>query len=149
MMPSVLLKSSTPSRFFRSHFPPRSIASACGIFRATQSRSEKACSAVEIVFPPGAFITITPRRVASSTSTLSIPTPARPTTRSFDPAFNDRRGDLRLAAHDDPAEFRNDFHERRFAQAGLGRDFERAVARQFVDAALRNGIRDQNFREPS
>ncbi len=57
-----------------------------------------------------------------------------------------RRRDLGLAAHHDRAEIRDDFDERRFAQAGLGRDFERAVARQFVHAALRNGIRDQDFR---
>jgi hypothetical protein len=40
-----------------------------------------------MVFPPGAFNTTTPRRVAVSTSTLSTPTPARPTTRSLLPAF--------------------------------------------------------------
>ena len=44
--------------------------------------SEKACSAVEIVLPSGVFITMTPRAVAASTSTLSTPTPARPTTLS-------------------------------------------------------------------
>jgi hypothetical protein len=42
----------------------------------------KESSAVEIVLPPGVFITTTPRCVAASTSTLSMPTPARPTTRS-------------------------------------------------------------------
>jgi hypothetical protein len=42
-----------------------------------------ACSAVLIVFPAGVFITMTPRLVATSTSTLSTPTPARPTTFSF------------------------------------------------------------------
>ena len=35
------------------------------------------CSAVEIVFPPGVFITTIPRRVAAATSMLSTPTPAR------------------------------------------------------------------------
>src|SRR5437773_6349915 len=59
----------------------------CGIFRATQSKSENACSAVETVFPPGALRTTTPRWVAASTSTLSTPTPARPTTRRRVPAF--------------------------------------------------------------
>src|ERR1035441_10973658 len=39
-------------------------------------------SAVEMVLPPGVFITTTPRWVAASTSTLSTPTPARPTTRN-------------------------------------------------------------------
>ena len=37
------------------------MASACGILRATESKSENACSAVEMVLPPGAFITMTPR----------------------------------------------------------------------------------------
>src|SRR6266513_449292 len=85
--PSVLLYTSTPSKFFLSHFLPRMLASACGILRATESNSENACSAVETVFPPGALSTTIPRRVAVSTSTLSTPTPARPTTRSFAPAF--------------------------------------------------------------
>ena len=38
------------------------------------------CSAALIVFDCGAFTTITPRRVAASTSTLSTPMPARATT---------------------------------------------------------------------
>ena len=52
------------------------------MFRASASRSPIACSAAEIMFDPGAFATMTPRRVASSTSTLSTPVPARPTTFS-------------------------------------------------------------------
>src|SRR5438552_3001991 len=43
---------------------------------------EKVSSAVEIVLPPGVFMTTIPRWVALSTSTLSTPTPARPTIRS-------------------------------------------------------------------
>ena len=53
------------------------------MLRAIETISEKACSAVEMVFPPGVFITMMPRLVAASTSTLSTPTPARPTTLSF------------------------------------------------------------------
>src|SRR5439155_23818467 len=56
---------------------------ACGIFRASAINIENVSSAVEIVLPPGVFITTMPRCVAVSTSTLSTPTPARPTTRSF------------------------------------------------------------------
>ena len=41
---------------------------------------EKVNSAVEMVLPLGVFITTIPRWVAASTSTLSTPTPARPTT---------------------------------------------------------------------
>src|SRR3989442_15136204 len=44
---------------------------------------EKVNSAVEMVLPPGVFMTTIPRCVAASTSTLSTPTPARPTTRSL------------------------------------------------------------------
>ncbi len=36
-----------------------------------------------MVFPPGEFITSTPRRVAAWRSTLSTPTPARPMTLRF------------------------------------------------------------------
>src|SRR5580658_5149439 len=43
--------------------------------------SARVCSATLTLFPPGVFITRTPRCVAASTSILSIPTPARPTTR--------------------------------------------------------------------
>ena len=44
------------------------------------------CSAAESTLLCGALTTMTPRLVASSTSTLSTPTPARPTTCSFSPA---------------------------------------------------------------
>ena len=56
-----------------------------------------------------------------------------------------RGRDLRLTSHDDRTELGDDFHKRGFAQAGLGRDFERALARQFIRAALRNRISDQDF----
>ena len=39
------------------------------------------CSAVLTELPPGVFITTMPRRVASSTSMLSTPAPARPMAR--------------------------------------------------------------------
>ena len=58
-------------------------ACAAGILRANDSIIENVCSHVEIVLPPGVFITMMPRRVAASTSTLSTPTPARPITRNF------------------------------------------------------------------
>ena len=44
--------------------------------------SASACSAVVIELPKGVFMTMTPRRVASATSTLSTPMPARPITFS-------------------------------------------------------------------
>ena len=68
-------------RFF-SHFPARVERSAAGIWRASASISEIACSAVVTELPNGVFITTTPRWVAASTSILSTPMPARPTTLS-------------------------------------------------------------------
>ena len=55
-------------------------AAAWGTGRAPQRMWVKVSSAVAIVLPDGVFMTMTPRSVAASTSTLSIPTPARPTT---------------------------------------------------------------------
>jgi hypothetical protein len=45
-----------------------------------------ACSAAETMLDWGALTTMTPRRVAASTSTLSRPMPARPTTTRSVPA---------------------------------------------------------------
>ena len=77
----------------------RRLAEVCGPPRA---RSENACSAVETVFPPGAFNTMIPRRVAVSTSTLSTPTPARPTTRSSLRRVKISAVIFDLAAHNQP-----------------------------------------------
>jgi hypothetical protein len=58
------------------------LAAAWATGRAPQSRWVKVSSAVAMVLPEGVFITTTPRSVAASTSMLSTPTPARPTTLS-------------------------------------------------------------------
>ena len=58
-------------------------ACACGTLRASDSSMAKLNSAVVTVLPPGVFITTVPCCVAASMSTLSTPTPARPTTRNF------------------------------------------------------------------
>ncbi len=84
--PSVLLASSTPSQRDRSHRPSTRAAWAWGTLRAWASSSAIVCSAAEMMFDCGAFTTITPRRVAASTSTLSRPMPARPTTTRSAPA---------------------------------------------------------------
>ena len=60
--------------------PPRRSRSACGMLRACASSSAIVCSAADSTFDCGALTTITPRRVAAATSTLSRPMPARPTT---------------------------------------------------------------------
>ena len=52
------------------------------MLRASASNSAIVCSAAVITFDCGAFATTIPRLVATSTSTLSIPTPARPTARN-------------------------------------------------------------------
>ena len=66
-----------PVNLLRSHLPALRLSLALGTFRASDSISAIVCSAVEIVFPPGVFITTIPRRVAAATSMLSTPTPAR------------------------------------------------------------------------
>ena len=83
---SVLSRSSTPSHLLRSHLPCTSAACAWGTFRATANNIAIVCSAADTIFDSGALATITPRFVAASTSTLSKPTPARPTTMRSDPA---------------------------------------------------------------
>src|SRR4051812_38581237 len=82
-MPSVLSASSTPSQRARSQRPATSAACAWGMLRAWASSSARVCSAAEMMFDCGALTTITPRRVASSTSTLSSPIPARAITLRF------------------------------------------------------------------
>src|SRR5205823_5016436 len=81
--PIVLPASSTPSHRARSHAPAFSAPCACGMFRACASNRASVCSAALITLDWGAFTTITPRRVAASTSTLSSPIPARATTFRF------------------------------------------------------------------
>ncbi len=84
--PSTLPCSSTPSHFERSQRPATRALCACGMLRACASSRAMACSATERMFDVGALTTMTPRSVAASTSTLSSPTPARPTTASAVPA---------------------------------------------------------------
>ena len=74
--------SSIPWKRVRSHAPAVSAACAWGMLRACASTRPIVCSAAETMFDCGAFTTMIPRRVAASTSTLSRPIPARPTTLS-------------------------------------------------------------------
>ena len=57
------------------------LACACGMLRASASISATVCSAAATVLASGALATMIPRLDAAATSTLSTPTPARPTTR--------------------------------------------------------------------
>ena len=52
------------------------------MLRASASNSAIVCSAAVITLDCGALATTIPRLVAAATSTLSTPTPARPTARS-------------------------------------------------------------------
>ena len=52
------------------------------MFRDMASIRAIVCSAVEMVLPPGVFITTMPSRVAAWVSMLSTPTPARAMARS-------------------------------------------------------------------
>jgi hypothetical protein len=78
--PSVLPVNSTPMKRDFSHLPARVERSAAGISRASANSMAMACSAVVTALPLGVFMTTMPRRVAASTSILSTPMPARPTT---------------------------------------------------------------------
>src|SRR4051794_2202074 len=80
--PSVFSLSSTPLSFDRSQAPPVSDACAWGTLRASASNRAIVCSAAVITLDCGALATTIPRLVAASTSTLSTPTPARPTALS-------------------------------------------------------------------
>ena len=85
-MPRVLSASSTPSHLLRSHRPSLRAAWAWGTLRAWLSSRAMVCSAADRTLDCGALTTITPRAVAASTSTLSRPMPARPTTTRSLPA---------------------------------------------------------------
>ena len=71
------------------------------------------CSAAEMTVDSGAFATTIPRRVAASTSTLSIPTPARPMTfrraaRSMDAASSSVAERITIASNPAMIESRSD-----------------------------------------
>src|SRR5512137_819662 len=80
--PRVLPASSCPWNFFFSHLPALTLAVAASTLRESDRIIASASSATVVAEPPGVFITTTPRRVAAGRSTLSTPTPARPTTLS-------------------------------------------------------------------
>src|SRR5260370_10586182 len=79
MMPSVLLRTSTPRKRFFSHLPAFILLLAEGTCLASAISMAIVCSATAMILPVGEFTTMMPRRVAASISMLSTPTPARPT----------------------------------------------------------------------
>src|SRR3989442_8346150 len=83
-MPSVLPASSLLPTMRLAPQSPRRVVLSISRVRFTQaSMSISACSATAWEFEPGAWTTATPSRVAAGTSTVSRPTPCRPTTLSF------------------------------------------------------------------
>src|SRR5437016_10193988 len=83
-MPSVLPASSLLPTMRLAPQAPRRVGLSISRVRFTQaSMSISACSATAWEFEPGAWTTATPSRVAAGTSTVSRPTPCRPTTLSF------------------------------------------------------------------
>lgn len=81
--PRTFSLSSTPVYLERFHSPFLSAVLACGMLRAVATSRPQASSAAVTMLEVGALTTITPALVAEETSTLSRPTPARATTRSF------------------------------------------------------------------
>src|SRR6266446_3776439 len=98
------------------------------------------CSAAEMTVDSGAFATTIPRRVAASTSTLSMPTPARPMTLRLSARAQVGRH-LRRRADDDPVVAAD-----RLSEVGVAVDidFEAALA-QKADTGLRDLLADENL----
>jgi len=81
--PNVLALTSVPENNLRSHLPVAIDAPAGAMCRASAPNMKNVAPPSSPCLPPGVFMTTTPRSVAASTSTLSMPTPARPTTRNL------------------------------------------------------------------
>ncbi len=119
-----------PEKVFRSHWPARIEAAAWGTGRAPQRMWVKVSSAVAIVLPDGVFMTMTPRSVAASTSTLSTPTPARPDDLQERRGGDDLGRDLGLRAHGDRVDVLHQLEQlRRRRAVGLD-DFEAGLLPQ-------------------
>ena len=101
----------------------------------------KDSSAVETVLPPGVFITTTPRCVAASTSTLSTPTPARPTTRNLRRRLDDFARHFGLGAHDHRHDVFDHRQQLRLGQPlGQHHDLEFGPLLQQGNALGRHGV---------
>ena len=88
------------------------------------------CSAAVITFDCGALATITPRLVAASTSTLSTPTPARPTAFSRSARASSVRVELRGGADQDAVELADPALELLLVPVEAELDVEPRVAQQ-------------------
>ena len=103
-------------------------------------------SAVVTVLPPGVFITTVPCCVAASMSTLSTPTPARPTTRNFGAASMTLRGDFGFGTDDQRDGVGHHRKQFRLRQPfGQHDDLEFRPLLQQRNALGRNWITNDNF----
>ena len=80
--------------------PPPSSRRPRGSRRSSAKSTANVCSTAETTLPVGEFRTSTPRAEAAGTSTLSTPTPARPTTVELRRGGEELRVHLRRAPHE-------------------------------------------------
>ena len=144
--PRVLLNSSTPFEIFPFPFPPAQERVRLWDFarRAKQEREGVLGRGNRVAAGRVHHDHAAPRgrvHIDVVHADAGAPDHAQPR-----PGIHDGRRDFRLAAHDDAAELRDHFDQRRFAHSGVGGNVERAITRHLVDATLGNRIRDQNFR---
>ena len=142
-MPTVLPASSVPTNFDFSQRPCAMDAAASGIRRSSASRTANVCSTADTTLPVGELRTSTPRAEAAGTSTLSTPTPARPTTVSFGAAREKRRVHLRRAAHEQRVGVGEGLEELLARSAGEVHDLVTGGAQE-REARLRDLFRDDD-----
>ena len=103
-------------------------------------------SAVVTVLPPGVFITTMPCCVAASMSTLSTPTPARPTTRNFFAASMTLLGHFGFGADDQRRGVGHDGQQFRLGQTfGQHDDFKFGTLLEQRDAFGRDRVANDDF----
>ena len=115
------------------------------MFRDMPSIRAMVCSAVEMVLPPGVFITTMPCRVAAWVSMLSTPTPARAMARSRVLPSQHVGGDLHAAAADGPVGLQQGVAQVRALQAGADFHFQIAGRLQQGQAVLGQLVENKNF----
>ena len=127
MTPSVLDVTSTPMKRDFSHLPACVERSASEICRASAIIIEMVCSAVVMELPKGVFITMMPRLVATGTSILSTPMPARPMTLRRRRLGEHLLGDLGGGADGEAVILADDFGELLLVEADLGVGLDAAI----------------------
>ena len=135
-MPSVLPANCVPMNFLRSQRPSTRLWWAAAMFRTRPYIRASVCSAVEIVLPPGVFMTTMPCRVAALVSMLSTPTPARAMAlRRWLPCER-FGGDLHAAAADRAVELRQGRFEGLALESRADFDFNVGGRSQQIQAVV-------------